>query len=1490
MKKQIFGSITVLIGLLASGVIFAQDLEYTDCTQNAEGNFICQEYQSCNNPDGFCSCTKNSLRIPHNTTCLANNTLIKNRVVSSFAVSGSIVTFKFTIQNNLIPKYFELRLPPAYNNPRIRILELTSDGLSNGGLIALQNGFINPKYFINVSETKNIIVTGEIVSSSLLFDRIETSACLRTFGSSTCINEPVTYILPTANYSITQNIIDPKPIFSQQQALYEILVTNNGSKESTDAVKLTSALGNFLGEPILTYQEDKLTTSQVSKGIYSWDLGSLAPGASKAYKLAAPLLSTPPAGSVITTTGSIQAGRELIFSDNIAVTSYTLPTVIDIILENLQKISSEPEANGEELGYSMTYTNKGNARAENVSLTALISGTNQIATVFSLPDLEPETINTVVVTGLVNQNYPIGTRFCFSGTIGASNETSTGNNNSLSGLCYTFVKSADVAIEANLTNELVTINKGTTLTYNIKLSNKGEKTANNITLNLYPSANQSSQTTTILSGIMLAGGEEKTISYTSILNDYPMQGTSISLSGEVSFTGIDLDLTNNKFAITNDLPGLADVYINHIMLPFSGFKMGDTVTYIITYGNSGFASAWNPMVNFALPSSIEATQTEWNLGKSISAGSTGMLVVTGTLRQFLSAGTEFSSQARISTPSAQVTTGNDISLITGTVAAYDNIAFTISAFNRTKPLLNSPLQAVSGDLIQFTISYVNNGNVPANTTITVRNPGALTFETYNQNLSIGVNQQGSITLTGRIAYRNFTPLSPTIEIAYNNTGISRTFTIDEPYVCGDGELTRNEECELDGQGVTNLDQDCEKIQNVCTLVTKRITNRACVVINGVTGDCSDAVITLKDPSCVDLHITPENSSSTRVIARCLGQYTNTFTPVTIDCGNGDSGTGFADPFGFFSTTCSYDNTNEAERSRISCTVGNDNTNEACKRSVLSCELGLESNVVIFDADEEEGTVKVECSIDNEDSEATLEIDCGNGDGDSKNGDHMTYTCKYDEDDFDEHEMNISCSINGIECDDDDVILDEGFVGICGNGEREGYEQCDGGETRGEGNGCKRGCTLDEPAGSCLSIGNANISVQNNEIMPFWWRIYDTSNIISSSKCDEDNENKIKKSTMKCGFSLQQPGEDSEEIFNNIDCSDTQLDKDLLFKNFYPEYWRNAFGNYYINFDTLASSRIFDENILGEHKIRLDKVTYEYCACDENGCDWEETELQNACETNFTITKPYLVQKSAFGITPKATTIDLKNFKEMLKGDPLVNKTDLASVMVLSESEYAGFGVINPMIENFVYRMEKLAVSTTKYPENLERDGITSAKKVPNKDIYILYGKGNGTTITIENSTNITKPFTLIIKDANLEIKGDISVNGMFIVQNGTISFNESSNSTCTKPQTVKGIFVASNFSADSIINKDLNKKWCDAGGLHVKGVLIGGGIENLVNNKRSTLSKWFYVSGGENSIKTQRRNMIFNGASVLIEYSPELRQQLPPGADEFTKALEVYKK
>lgn len=1502
MKKQLLSIVALTIGLLAGGT-FAQDLEYSYCSQNNQGDFICQEYQSCNNPDGVCFCTQNSLRIPHNTTCFKNNTLVKNRVVTSFGVSGSIVTFTFKITNNISPKYFDVLLPSSYDNQRIKVLELSSGWLTNGRLIAL-NGFTSPKYYIGMWETRTIVITGEIVSSSFLFNPIETSACLRLPGLHNCIEQPVSYILPTTNYTISQRLLDPKPIFSGDNALYEIIVTNNWSREASNSLRLVSTLWKFLGTPSLSEGKSEALAPLPNGNTYTRDLGMFSAGATKTYLLKAPFTSTPAAGTPIVTTGTLQWGDELLLIDNIAVTSYTLPTVVDISLENLQKISAEPEANGEEIGYSLTYNNKWNTRAENLSLTAFISGTDQTTTVFSLPDLEPETMNTVVITWLVNQNYPIGTRFCFDGTIKITNETETGNNNALSGECYTFVQSADITIEAELKNELVNINQGTTLNYDIKIANKGGKTANNITVTLFPSANQTSQTAITLTGITLKWGEEKIISYSSLLNNYPINGTTISLSGEVSFTGIDLDLTNNTFALSENLPGLADVYIHHTMLPFSGFKIWDTVTYIVTYGNSGFASAWNPMINFTLPSSIETPQTEWNLGKSLSAGSSWTIVVTWTLRQFLAAGTEFSSQARISTPSAQTTTGNDISLITWTVATYDNISFTISAFNQTTPLLNnfSPLQAISGDVIRFTIDYVNNGNVPASANIIVRNAGALTFEAYNTDLgTIGVNQQGSVVLTWRIAHRNFMPLAPTIEISYNGIWISRTFPIEEPYVCGDGVLTRDEMCDTKLE-VTNPDQDCEEIQNVCTLVTKRITNRACVKpINGPE-ICSEAVINLRGPSCGYVDVTREEDDEATV--RCFGDATNTTTPMSINCGNGDIWTGTADDNGIFSRTCRYDSAREAERSIISCDVANDTDNSQCEASVLSCDIDLDSKVVILDADEEEWTVEVECSLDNDDTEAYLQIDCGNGDmSKSEQDDHINYTCTYDEDEFSRKKditRDIECLVNDKVACEDEVILDEGIMGICGDGVRQGYEQCDlkgdalignyldttkeeKADKEDKGQRCVNCAIKDKAATQCLSVFNGNISIEKGEYLPFWWKVNTNSFTRTDTCSDPSDKGKIIKKSLNCEFEIQRPWESGKQKTLTI------FDKECSFFGNYPWDSFKIFNNFrnYMKPNTWAyavntkDSKIFDfiGDNLGEYKLRLKNVDYEYC---DNDNIKQASETDNVCETNFTITKPYLVQKSAFGIHPKATDIDLRNFYDLNK-EPLVTKTDLAEVMVLDTNEYAGDNrVIDLMIDGFVSTAEKLAVPTSA-PWDLKNK--VTAKKVPNKDIYIL--EGNNNDIQVINGASILQPFTLIVKNANLVINGNIDVNGMFIVQNGTIKFTDTS---CKGQQIVKGIFVANKFSAEKNSNTSLEQEWCNAGWLHVKGVLMGGDINNLVENKRSNLSQWFKVNWSESTQKIQRRNMIFNGASVLIEYSPELWEKLPPGADEFTKALEIYKK
>lgn len=72
--------------------------------------------------------------------------------------------------------------------------------------------------------------------------------------------------------------------------------------------------------------------------------------------------------------------------------------------------------------------------------------------------------------------------------------------------------------------------------------------------------------------------------------------------------------------------------------------------------------------------------------------------------------------------------------------------------------------------------------------------------------------------------------------------------------------------------------------------------------------------------------------------------------------------------------------------------------------------------------------------------------------------------------------------------------------------------------------------------------------------------------------------------------------------------------------------------------------------------------------------------------------------------------------------------------------------------------------------------------------------------------------------------------------------------------------------------------------------MIGNNIDALVQSRRSQLNHWFTVGGtSDSAIKTERRNEIFNGAALLIEYSPSLWSALPPGASDFTKVLDVYK-
>ncbi|GHV23423.1 hypothetical protein FACS189428_6910 [Clostridia bacterium] len=322
-------------------------------------------------------------------------------------------------------------------------------------------------------------------------------------------------------------------------------------------------------------------------------------------------------------------------------------------------------------------------------------------------------------------------------------------------------------------------------------------------------------------------------------------------------------------------------------------------------------------------------------------------------------------------------------------------------------------------------------------------------------------------------------------------------------------------------------------------------------------------------------------------------------------------------------------------------------------------------------------------------------------------------------------------------------------------------------------------------------------------------------------------------------------------------------------------------------------------VYGEYKLSLHEVNYLQC---ENGYRKTQDSYNRVCDVNFSVTKPYIIQKTPAGnvenVKIDTTTVDLSKFLMYADGTPTNFSAQLGKVISTG-------GVYNPTKEvkdalnGFINKYSKLAVKV-----NSSLFGSTDVKKVPGKDIYFVNGNitidgfrftydVSKTKKTETKGTNsiYDRPFTIVQTVGNTTIKGNLNHN-MMLLTNGAITFDGSNN--CNDAQVVKGIFYAGmDFKSANVAKNDRlnNTDRCIGGNLHIKGIAIGKGLDNVAANRRSELNQWFRSRSSQDQSATDRRNYIMNGAAVLIEYATSVftKATMPPGAEEFTTALAVYR-
>ncbi len=305
--------------------------------------------------------------------------------------------------------------------------------------------------------------------------------------------------------------------------------------------------------------------------------------------------------------------------------------------------------------------------------------------------------------------------------------------------------------------------------------------------------------------------------------------------------------------------------------------------------------------------------------------------------------------------------------------------------------------------------------------------------------------------------------------------------------------------------------------------------------------------------------------------------------------------------------------------------------------------------------------------------------------------------------------------------------------------------------------------------------------------------------------------------------------------------------------------------------------------LGEYMITMKVVSASMC----NG-DRVDT-YDRVCQMNFGVTKQYAVSRNTHGTF--SSTDDLDTYKRQ-DTTPVLKTTELIKVLQPFTLTNADKNLILQMTNKYV----SLAVKATTIDTQLTNNSTASkaiVSKVPGKNIFVIDAKRpdgtRGLITVLDNATYAGGAFTLIVINGDLTIKGNLTKNpnGMFIVRDGTLTFSAAGDAQeNNQDQLVKGIFIglsgvkAEGDGYEKAFNDDLDRTWVNGGRLTINGIILGGDLTKLVENRRSVVENWFDKRAGDG---------LLDDGSIVIKANPEVFTNLPPGAEDLSLTLNVFK-